>query len=158
MKFRRTLLGLAAVATALGMFSSGAMAQAAYKAEYKMSLVLGPPTPWGQAGKIWADLVKERTQGRINIKLYPGVSLIQGDQTREFSALRQGVIDMAVGNHQEISRNAVDINGRSLGIGSDERVKNQVFPVHFDVETGVSVVSDLHSLRFFCCLLAKVGF
>ena len=43
-------------------------------------------------------------------------------------------------------------------IGSDERVKNQVFPVHFDVETGVSVVSDLHSLRFFCCLLAKVGF
>lgn len=98
MKFRRTLLGLAAVATALATFSTGALAQANYKAEYKMSLVLGPPTPWGQAGKIWADLVKERTQGRINIKLYPGVSLIQGDQTREFSALRQGVIDMAVGS------------------------------------------------------------
>ncbi|MGD9760684.1 MAG: DctP family TRAP transporter solute-binding subunit, partial [Comamonas sp.] len=39
-----------------------------------------------------------RTQGRINIKLYPGTSLVQGDQTREFSALRQGVIDMAVGS------------------------------------------------------------
>ena len=61
-----------------------------------MSLVLGPPSPWGKGGEIWADLVRERTQGRINIKLYPGVSLIQGDQTREFSALRQGVIDMAV--------------------------------------------------------------
>jgi tripartite ATP-independent transporter DctP family solute receptor len=97
MKFRRTLLCLALAATALGI-TTGAMAQAAYKPEYKMSLVLGPPTPWGQAGKIWADLVKERTQGRINIKLYPGVSLIQGDQTREFSALRQGVIDMAVGS------------------------------------------------------------
>ncbi|RYF74503.1 MAG: DctP family TRAP transporter solute-binding subunit [Comamonadaceae bacterium] len=97
MKFRRTLLGLAMAAVALG-FTTGAAAQAAYKPEYKMSLVLGPPTPWGQAGKIWADLVKERTQGRINIKLYPGVSLIQGDQTREFSALRQGVIDMAVGS------------------------------------------------------------
>lgn len=97
MKFRRTLLTLALAATALGI-TTGAMAQAAYKPEYKMSLVLGPPTPWGQAGKIWADLVKERTQGRINIKLYPGVSLIQGDQTREFSALRQGVIDMAVGS------------------------------------------------------------
>ena len=97
MKFRRTLLGLAVAATALG-FNTGAMAQAAYKPEYKMSLVLGPPTPWGMAGKIWSDLVKERTQGRINIKLYPGVSLIQGDQTREFSALRQGVIDMAVGS------------------------------------------------------------
>ena len=97
MKFRRSLLGLALAATAL-TFGTGAMAQAAYKAEYRMSLVLGPPTPWGQAGKIWADLVRERTAGRINIKLFPGVSLIQGDQTREFSALRQGVIDMAVGS------------------------------------------------------------
>ena len=50
------------------------------------------------AGKLWADMVRERTQGRINIKLYPGTSLIQGDQTREFSALRQGVIDLAVGS------------------------------------------------------------
>jgi TRAP-type transport system periplasmic protein len=98
MKFRRTLIGLAAVAAALATFSAAAPAQSAYKSEYKMSLVLGPPTPWGQAGKLWADMVKERTQGRINIKLYPGVSLIQGDQTREFSALRQGVIDMAVGS------------------------------------------------------------
>ena len=92
MQFRRSLLALAALATALGTFSVAAPAQT-YKSEYKMSLVLGPPTPWGMAGKIWADLVKERTQGRINIKLYPGTSLIQGDQTREFSALRQGVID-----------------------------------------------------------------
>ena len=98
MTFRRSLLGLAAIATALATFSVAAPAQTAYKPEYKLSLVLAPPTAWGQAGKIWADLVKERTQGRINIKLYPGVSLIQGDQTREFSALRQGVIDMAVGS------------------------------------------------------------
>ena len=97
MKFRRSLLALMAVAATLGSFSVAAPAQT-YKSEYKMSLVLGPPTPWGEAGRIWADLVKERTQGRINIKLYPGVSLIQGDQTREFSALRQGVIDMAVGS------------------------------------------------------------
>jgi len=100
MKLRRTLLGLALAATALTGLTvgTGAMAQAAYKPEYKMSLVLGPPTPWGMAGQTWADLVKERTAGRINIKLFPGVSLVQGDQTREFSALRQGVIDMAVGS------------------------------------------------------------
>ena len=114
MKFRRTLLGLAAVATALATLSGGAMAQAAYKAEYKMSLVLGPPTPWGMAGKIWSDLVKERTQGRINIKLYPGVSLIQGDQTREFSALRQGVIDMAVGSTINWSPQVKQLNLFSL--------------------------------------------
>ena len=44
MKFRRTLLGLALAATALAC-TQGAIAQGAYKAEYKMSLVLGPPTP-----------------------------------------------------------------------------------------------------------------
>jgi TRAP-type transport system periplasmic protein len=109
MKFRRTVLGLAIAATALG-FGTGAMAQAAYKPEYKMSLVLGPPLPWGTGGKIWADLVKERTQGRINIKLYPGVSLLQGDQTREFSALRQGVIDMAVGSTINWSPQVKELN------------------------------------------------
>ncbi|MGV3572577.1 MAG: DctP family TRAP transporter solute-binding subunit [Ramlibacter sp.] len=113
MKFRRTLLGLAMAATALG-FTSTAIAQSNYKAEYKMSLVLGPPTPWGMAGKIWADLVKERTQGRINIKLFPGVSLIQGDQTREFSALRQGVIDMAVGSTINWSPQIKELNIFSL--------------------------------------------
>ena len=113
MKFRRTLLGLAMAATALA-FTNTAIAQSNYKAEYKMSLVLGPPTPWGMAGKIWADLVKERTQGRINIKLYPGTSLIQGDQTREFSALRQGVIDMAVGSTINWSPQVKQLNLFSL--------------------------------------------
>ena len=111
MKLRRSLIGLAAAAAALACFSGTALAQQPnYKAEYKMSLVLGPPMPWGMAGKIWADLVKERTQGRINIKLYPGVSLIQGDQTREFSALRQGVIDMAVGSTINWSPQVKELN------------------------------------------------
>jgi tripartite ATP-independent transporter DctP family solute receptor len=113
MKLRRTLLGLALAATALS-FGTGAMAQAAYKPEYKMSLVLGPPTPWGMAGKIWADLVQERTNGRINIKLFPGVSLVQGDQTREFSSLRQGVIDMAVGSTINWSPQIKELNLFSL--------------------------------------------
>jgi TRAP-type transport system periplasmic protein len=69
-----------------------------YKDEYKMSLVLGTAFPWGKGGEIWADLVRERTGGRINIKLYPGTSLVQGDQTRELSAIRQGVIDLAIGS------------------------------------------------------------
>lgn len=92
----RSLLALTLAAAALGT-GGGAWAQT-YKSEYKMSLVLGPAFPWGKSGEIWADLVRERTQGRINIKLYPGTSLVQGDQTREFTALRQGVIDLAVGS------------------------------------------------------------
>ncbi len=108
----RTFLA-SAVAAALTV-AAPAMAQSNYKSEYRLSLVLGPPTPWGMAGQIWADLVKERTQGRINIKLYPGVSLIQGDQTREFSALRQGVIDMAVGSTINWSPQVKQLNLFSL--------------------------------------------
>ncbi|RYG21006.1 MAG: DctP family TRAP transporter solute-binding subunit, partial [Burkholderiales bacterium] len=81
---------------------------------YKMSLVLGPAYPWGKGGELWADKVRERTQGRINIKLYPGTSLVQGDQTREFSALRQGVIDLAVGSSINWSPQVKEMNLFSL--------------------------------------------
>ena len=94
----RSLLKFALAAAALACVATGAHAQGAYKSEYKMSLVVGTAFPWGKGGEIWANLVRERTSGRINIKLYPGVSLVQGDQTREFSAIRQGVIDMAIGS------------------------------------------------------------
>ena len=96
----RTLLtATAAAATLLAVgLPTAAQAQAKYKDEYRLSLVLGTAFPWGQGGQLWADKVRERTNGRINIKLYPGTSLVQGDQTREFSAIRQGVIDMAVGS------------------------------------------------------------
>lgn len=114
MKFKtvKTVVGLALAATALA-FAGAASAQA-YKPEYKMSLVLGPAFPWGKGGEIWANLVRERTQGRINIKLYPGVSLIQGDQTREFSAIRQGVIDLAVGSTINWSPQVKELNLFSL--------------------------------------------
>ena len=98
MKLRTFLTSAVAAAAALAFTAPAALAQTAYKSEYRMSLVLGTAFPWGKGGELWANKVRERTNGRINIKLYPGVSLIQGDQTREFSALRQGVIDMAVGS------------------------------------------------------------
>jgi TRAP-type transport system periplasmic protein len=85
-----------------------------YKPEYKMSLVLGTSFPWGKGGEIWADLVRERTSGRINIKLYPGTALVQGDQTREFSAIRQGVIDMAIGSTINWSPQVKELNLFSL--------------------------------------------
>jgi len=99
MSTRRTVL-LQSVATA-GAAAIGlprfAHAQAAYKAEYKMSTVVPPAFAWGKGGEIFLTLVKERTGGRINIKQYPGASLVQGQQDREFSAMRQGVIDVLCG-------------------------------------------------------------
>ena len=112
----RTLLtATAAAATLLAVgLPTAAQAQAKYKDEYRMSLVLGTAFPWGKGGELWANKVRERTNGRINIKLYPGVSLIQGDQTREFSALRQGVIDMAVGSTINWSPQVKQLNLFSL--------------------------------------------
>ena len=109
----RTFLTTAVAAAAVVAFSAPAMAQN-YKSEYRMSLVLGTAFQWGKGGELWANKVRERTQGRINIKLYPGVSLIQGDQTREFSALRQGVIDMAVGSTINWSPQVKQLNLFSL--------------------------------------------
>ena len=114
MKLRTFLTSAVAAASLLALGSPAALAQTAYKSEYRMSLVLGTAFPWGKGGELWANKVRERTQGRINIKLYPGVSLIQGDQTREFSALRQGVIDMAVGSTINWSPQVKQLNLFSL--------------------------------------------
>ncbi|AIB10595.1 C4-dicarboxylate ABC transporter [Azospirillum argentinense] len=106
--------GLALAAMVLpGVVANGAAA-ADYKAEYKLSTVLGKPFPWGIGGDRWAELVKEKTNGRINVKMYPGSALVNGDQTKEFTALRQGVIDMAVGSTINWSPQVKELNLFSL--------------------------------------------
>ncbi|MFZ1813525.1 MAG: TRAP transporter substrate-binding protein DctP [Rhizobiaceae bacterium] len=86
-----------------GTVAAGALAMprlsfaASLKSEYRMSTVVTPAFAWGRAGEKWAAAITERTSGRINAKLYPGAALVQGDQTKEFSALRQGDIDLIVG-------------------------------------------------------------
>ncbi len=89
--------GLVGVALALAVIALPVAAQP-YKAEYTLSIVPDAGTPWGKGTQLWADMVRERTRGRINIRLHPGAVLVGGDQTREFTALRQGVIDIAVGS------------------------------------------------------------
>jgi len=93
---RRTVLKAGAAGTVIAGAPAVLRAQQ-YKAEYKMSTVVGPPIAWGVAGQTFANLVRERTGGKINIKQYPGASLVQGQQDREFSAMRQGIIDVLVG-------------------------------------------------------------
>ncbi len=73
-----------------------AHAQAAYKPEYRLSTNVNNAFPLGRGAETWAKLVNERTQGRIVVKWYPGSSLVGGETTREFTALRQGVLDFNV--------------------------------------------------------------
>ena len=94
---RRQLLAAGAAGTVLSGAPLVLKAQNAYRAEYKMSTVVPPAFAWGKGGEIFANLVRERTNGRINIKQYPGSSLVQGQQDRELSAMRQGIIDVLCG-------------------------------------------------------------
>jgi TRAP-type C4-dicarboxylate transport system substrate-binding protein len=71
-------------------------AQQQYRPEYKLSVVGNRPIPLSEGAFQWADLVTQRSGGRINLKVYPGSQLVGGDQTRELVAMRQGVVDFAV--------------------------------------------------------------
>jgi TRAP-type C4-dicarboxylate transport system substrate-binding protein len=109
MKSTFTVAAIAAAAFVAG-WSMPAAAQTKYAAEYRLSTVVGTAFPWGKGGELWANLVRERTKGRINIKMYPGVALVAGDQTREFTAIRQGVIDLAIGSTINWSPQVKELN------------------------------------------------
>ncbi len=71
---------------------------AAYKKEYKLSVVVGPTFKWSIAAQNFADEVREKTEGRINIQCYFGGTLFAGVQTNELMLMSQGVADFAFGS------------------------------------------------------------
>ncbi len=77
------------------LIAPGLLFAAQYKKEYKLSCVVGPKLLWGEGSTKFAELVKKKTNGRINIKVYTAASLMAGKQTNEFLILRQGVADFA---------------------------------------------------------------
>lgn len=86
---------LTALTTMCIIAALAAPACAAYKAEYKLDIVPSITTAWGQGAQYFADLVKERSGGKINIKVYPNSQLTTGKQTNAFMLLRNGTIDFA---------------------------------------------------------------
>jgi tripartite ATP-independent transporter DctP family solute receptor len=89
-------------------------AQQQYRPEYKLSVVGNRPIPLSEGAFKWAELVTQRSQGRINVKVYPGSQLVGGDQTRELVAMRQGVVDFAVFSTINISPQIREMNLFSL--------------------------------------------
>jgi TRAP-type transport system periplasmic protein len=81
-----------------------------YKPEFKLSLVVGPTGPWGEGAIKFAELLKERTQGRINVKNYFAGQLFAGKQTNEFTLLNQGVADFAFGSTINWSPQVKELN------------------------------------------------
>lgn len=98
---RRVLVGILVL---LGM------ASAQFKSEYKLSVVVAPNTAWGMGAQKFADLVKEKTGGRVNIKVYFSGQLFAGQQTNEFQLLRTGVADFAIGSTINWSPQVKELN------------------------------------------------
>lgn len=70
----------------------------AYKAEYKMSVRTTQTSPWGAGAQKFADTVREKSGGHINIKVYFNGALFADDQTKEFMLTKQGVADFSLGS------------------------------------------------------------
>lgn len=96
-------LALASVLTA------SACAQSAPR-EWKLSTALGPAYPQGRGGEAWARLIGERSGGRLAVKHYPGAALVQRDPAREFAALRDGAIDLAVASASNWGAQVKELN------------------------------------------------
>jgi len=97
---RKYIGGKGAILMLVGMLvvALAVPAWGAYKAEYKMSVRTTQTSPWGAGAQKFADIVKEKSNGQINIKIYFNGSLFADDQTKEFMLTKQGVADFALGS------------------------------------------------------------
>jgi tripartite ATP-independent transporter DctP family solute receptor len=91
-----------------GFFPAELAAQ--YKPEFKMALLVNRETSWGRAAIRFADGVKFRTNGRVQIKTYFEGQLHAGGQTGEFELLQQGVADFAIGSTINWSSQVKELN------------------------------------------------
>ncbi|RZB32071.1 MAG: hypothetical protein SRB1_01690 [Desulfobacteraceae bacterium Eth-SRB1] len=66
-----------------------------FKKEYKMTLNVGPQFYWGMGAIKFVELVKQKTNGQINIKPYYGSALLKGAQLKSPQIVATGVIDCA---------------------------------------------------------------
>ena len=100
------------VIVAAALFPGRVAAQ--YKQEFKMSVNPNRETSWGRAAIRFADGVKFRTNGRVQIKVYFEGQLFAGEQTTEFDLLQQGVADFAIGSTINWSPQVKELNLFSL--------------------------------------------
>lgn len=66
------------------------------KEEYKLTMNVTKETKWGQGAVKFAELAKEYTNGKVNIKVYPSAMLTGGDQMRQVEMVQNGSIDFMV--------------------------------------------------------------
>jgi tripartite ATP-independent transporter DctP family solute receptor len=86
---------LTVVLAALWILTMAGVASAQYKATMKLASMTAPDHFYNVGARKFADLIKERTHGRIEIKVYPAGQLGKGE--REITeAVQQGAVDLLI--------------------------------------------------------------
>lgn len=93
MRFSRFAV-LAAATAVLLLFGVGAKAETY---QLKASIFTPPSNPLARAMYEWAALLKKKSAGRLDIKIFPGSQM--GPPPRQFDLVRSGVADIAVMLH-----------------------------------------------------------
>ena len=79
----------------MAMFALAVPASAQYKATMKLATATAPEHPYNLGAQKFADLIKERTNDRIRIKIYPSLQLGKGEREM-LEGVQQGAIDLLV--------------------------------------------------------------
>ena len=87
---------------------------AEYKKEYKMQLNVPASFYWGMGATKFAELVKQKTNGQINVKPYYSSALLKGAQLKSAQLVAKGVIDCAYESTINISPVITECNVFSL--------------------------------------------
>jgi TRAP-type C4-dicarboxylate transport system substrate-binding protein len=77
---------------------------------WKLSTAVGPTFALGKAGARWAQLIVDKSDGKVSVRVVPGAALASRDPAREFIALRDGAADLAVGSTLFWAWQVVELN------------------------------------------------
>ena len=68
----------------------------------KMSVTTADSSPWAKGAQKWAELVKEKTKGRVQIQVFPNEQLSSGNQPKGIEQLQNGVTDRLFPLHHHL--------------------------------------------------------
>ena len=104
---RTSFLGILLMASLLiggcgGDKKAGEPGKTEYKAQMKQATLTPASHTYNQAANKFAELVKQRSQGRIEVKVYPDGQLGKGEREL-LEAIQQGTLDIYVGSTAPLS-------------------------------------------------------